>query len=105
MVSPPTVAIGSPTAMSSTASPLKSTMRVAPAFDATQAARSSTRATTPAVEVCVASVPRQPPCEDRLVRPTSLPPERTGPPASPMQAAIPPLPVTFAEVAAAESTV
>ncbi len=105
VVSVPTVAIGSPIAMSSTASPLKSTMRVAPAFSAIQGARSSTRAMTPAVEVWVASTPRQPPWEDWLLRPTSLPPETTGPPASPMQAAAPFLPVTPAEVAATESTV
>ncbi len=105
VVSPPTVVIGSPTAMSSTASPLKSVKRVAPVFWATRAARSSTRATTTAVEVCVPSVPRQGPWDDWLVRPTSVPPERTGPPASPMQAATPPSPVTFTEAPAAESTV
>lgn len=104
-MSPPTVAIGSPMAMSSTASPLKSTMRVAPAFSSIQEARSSTRAMTPAVEVWVSSTPRQPPWKDWLLRPTSLPPETTGPPVSPMQAAAPSLPVTPADVAAVESTV
>ncbi|CAM5694106.1 hypothetical protein SVIOM342S_05303 [Streptomyces violaceorubidus] len=94
--------------MSSTPSQLKSVIRLAPALDATQEPRSSTRETTPPVRVSAASMPKQPPWYERLLRAAScwapFTVRTSGPPVSPMHAAAPSLPVTVAVVAEEAST-